>query len=178
MNTQKWVIDPAHSEVSFKVRHMMISNVKGEFKTFSADITTRDDDFSKADVKVTVDAASIATGNTDRDVHVKAPDFFDVEKYPEIMFKGKKLEPVDGDGSFEIYGELTIKGITKEVKLDVEFGGIQKDPWGNEKAGFSVNGKIDRTEWDLKWNAALETGGVLVSDTVNINCEVQLMRSA
>lgn len=156
----------------------MISNVKGKFTEFSADITTVDDDFSKAEVTVKVEAASVNTGNPDRDKHVKGADFFDVEKYPEIVFKGKKLEAVDGDGSYELYGDLTMKDVTLPVKLEVEFGGILKDPWGNEKAGFTVNGKINRTEWGLVWNTALETGGVLVSESVNISCEIQLVRSA
>ena len=130
-----------------------------------------------AEIDFWMNPASISTGSADRDAHLAGADFFDVENYKEITFIANTYENVDNDGSYELYGDLTIKGITKRIKLDVEFGGVMKDPWGNEKAGFSINGKIIRKDWGLNWNAALETGGVLVSDEVRINCEVQLLKS-
>ena len=173
----KWVIDPAHSEIAFKVKHLMITNVKGVFNEFEASIYTTGDDFMSAEIDVWIDPASVSTGDEGRDKHLKSADFFDIENHKEINFVANTYEKVDNDGSYELYGDLTIKGITKRVKLDVEFGGVVKDPWGNEKAGFTINGKINRKDWGLNWNAALEAGGVLVSENVYINCEVQLMKS-
>jgi len=176
-NKIKWVIDPAHSEIAFKVKHLMITNVKGVFTEFEASIYTTGDDFMTAEVDFWMNPASVNSGNADRDAHLKGPDFFDVEHHKEITFTANTYEKVDDDGSYELYGDLTIKGITKRIKLDVEFGGVMKDPWGNEKAGFSINGKINRKDWQLNWNAALEAGGLLVSDEVRISCEVQLLKS-
>ncbi|MEO7264004.1 MAG: YceI family protein [Ferruginibacter sp.] len=177
MEKEKWVLDPAHSEIGFKVKHLMITNVKGSFTEFDASIYTTGDDFMSAEIDCWINAASITTGSADRDKHLVSPDFLDVEYHKQITFIANTYENVDGDGSYELWGELTIKGISKKIKLDVEFGGVVKDPWGNEKAGFTINGKINRADWGLTWNAALETGGVLVSDTINISCEVQLMRA-
>lgn len=176
-NKEKWVIDPTHSSIEFKIRHLMITNVKGNFNEFEASIYTTGDDFMTAEVDLTINAASVNTGNEDRDKQVKSEDFFYVEKFPQINFQSDSYENVDDDGSYELWGNLTIKGITKKVKLEVEFGGVVKDPWGNEKAGFTINGKINRKDWALNWNAALETGGVLVSDDVKISVEIQLKRS-
>ena len=174
-NPTKWVLDPAHSEILFKVRHMMIANVKGEFRKFNATILTEGDDFSKGTVEATIEAASVFTNNADRDAHLKSADFFDAEKYSELKFTGISLTRPDDD-NYLLKGILEIKGIKKEVRFDVEFGGINKDPWGNTKAGFSLNGKINRKDWELNWNAALETGGVLVSDEVKITAEVQFAK--
>lgn len=170
----KWVSDPAHSELVFKVKHLMITNVKGEFTKFSAEM--EGDDFTKSKINVTIDASSITTNDAQRDGHLKSADFFDVEHHKEISFAGTSFTKVTEE-KYLLKGMLTIKGISKEVVLDVEFGGINKDPWGNEKAGFSVNGKINRKDWGLNWNAALESGGVLVSDEVRINAEVQFIKS-
>ena len=177
MEKEKWVIDTAHSEIGFKIRHLMISNVKGSFKEFDASILTTGDDFMTAEVDFWINPDSVDTNSDDREKHLKGPDFFDVEHYKEINFTANTYEKVDNDGSYELYGDLTIKGITKRVKLDVEFGGVIKDPWGNEKAGFTINGKINRKDWDLNWNSTLEAGGVLVSEEVRISCELQLMKS-
>ncbi|SHF54438.1 Polyisoprenoid-binding protein YceI [Mariniphaga anaerophila] len=180
METQektKWVLDPAHSEILFKVKHLMITNVKGEFRTFSAEAFADGTDFSSADVNVTIDALSVFTNNDDRDAHLRSADFFDVENNKTITFKSLALNRVD-DGEFELTGLLTIRGIAKKVTLDVEFGGINKDPWGNKKAGFSLEGKISRKDWNLNWNAALEAGGVLVGDEVKISAEVQFTQQA
>lgn len=173
---EKWVIDPTHSEISFKIRHLMITNVKGSFNNFDATIYSTGDDFTTAEIECWIDAASVNTGNADRDAHVKGPEFFDAATFPQIIFEATGYENVDNDGSYELIGDLTIKGIAKTIKLDVEFGGVVKDPWGNEKAGFTINGKVNRKDWGLNWNTALETGGVLISDEIRISCDIQLMR--
>lgn len=170
-----WVLDPTHSELLFKVKHLMITNVKGEFRNFNASLESLGTDFSKAKLSVTVDAESIFTNNNDRDNHLKSADFFDVENHKELTFEGTSFNKLDDD-NYQLKGNLTIKGVTKEITLDVEFGGIAKDPWGNEKAGFSLSGKINRKDWGLNWNAALEAGGVMVSDEVRINGEVQFVK--
>ena len=172
----KWVLDAAHSEIGFKVKHLMLTNVKGEFKTFEASIYTTGDDFMSAEIDFWLDPASVDTRRADRDGHLRSADFFDVENHKQINFVANTYEAVDNDGSYELYGDLTITGITHRVKLDVEFGGVMTDPWGNKKAGFTINGKINRKDFGLNWNAALEAGGVLVSDEVRISCEVQLMK--
>lgn len=174
----KWGIDHAHSEIAFKVKHLMITNVKGVFTSYDADIVTTGEDFMTAEIDFWMDPSSVSTGSPDRDNHMKSPDFFDIEKHKQITFVANSYENVDGDGSYELYGDLTIKGITKRIKLDVEFGGVMKDPWGNHKAGFTINGKINRKDWELNWNAALEAGGFLVADDVYISCDVQLVRQS
>ena len=173
--TSKWVLDPAHSEILFKVKHMMITNVKGEFRKFNAEVESKGISFIGSTIKGTIDASSVFTNTDDRDNHLNSADFFDVNNYKELSFNGSELTKVEKD-KYQLKGNLTIKGITKPVVFDVEFGGINKDPWGNEKAGFSLDGKINRKDWGLSWNAALETGGVLVSDEVRINAELQLVR--
>ena len=170
----KWVLDPTHSELVFKVKHLMITNVKGQFRNFSARI--EGEDFTNSKLNITIDASSISTNDDQRDGHLKSPDFFDVENHKEILFEGTSFVLLN-DEKYVLKGMLTIKGISKEATLDVEFGGINKDPWGNEKAGFSVSGKINRKDWGLNWNAALESGGVLVSDEVRISGEVQLVKT-
>ena len=173
----KWSIDPAHSEVAFKVKHLMIANVKGLFKQFEASIVTTGDNFLTAEIDFTIDPSSIDTGAADRDGHLKGADFFDVENHKQINFVANTIEKGGSDDEFAIFGDLTMKGISKQIKLDVEFGGIGQDPWGNTKAGFTVTGKINRKDWDLNWNAAIEAGGVLVSDEVKINCDIQLLKA-
>jgi len=177
-NKTKWGLDPAHSEIAFKVKHLMITNVKGVFKDFDASIFISGNDFVTSDINLKLNPASIDTGVPDRDVHLKSADFFDLDNHKQILFAGKSFDKTDDDGNYILHGDLTIKGITKPVKLDVEFGGVMKDPWGNEKAGYVLNGKINRKDWGLTWNAALEAGGLLVSDEVKINCEVQLVKQA
>ena len=174
-NTTKWILDPSHSEILFRVKHLMITNVKGEFRKFKAEVTTNGDGFNSASATAVIDATSLFTNEENRDNHLKSVDFFDIENYKEITFDAVSMNKVD-DGNFKLTGNLTIKGITKPVTFDVEAGGIAKDPWGNEKAGFSLSGKINRKEWGLIWNAALETGGVLVGDEVKINAEVQFVK--
>lgn len=173
MKTTKWAIDPTHSEITFKVKHLMISNVKGEFRTFQANIDG--EDFTNSTISANIDASSISTNNNDRDTHLKSPDFFEVEKYPVITFVSTSIKKVDDD-EFKLVGDLTIKGTTKEITLDTEFGGFMKDPYGNEKAGFSINGKLNRKDFGLNWNAALEAGGVMVANEIKIYAEVQFIK--
>jgi polyisoprenoid-binding protein YceI len=146
MANTNWNLDPAHSEITFKVKHMMIANVTGSFQKYDTKVQTNGDDFASASISFTADTATIDTANTDRDNHLKSVDFFDAAKYSQIKFTSTKLEKKGGD-EFVLHGDLTIKDVTKPVKLDVEFGGIGKDPWGNEKAGFTLTGKIKRTDF-------------------------------
>jgi polyisoprenoid-binding protein YceI len=178
MATTNWVIDPTHSEVQFKVKHLMIATVSGSFNIFTASIQTEDEDFTKAKITFTIDVNSISTGNADRDAHLKSADFFDAVNHPQIKFVATKYESVDNDGSYELYGDLTMRGTTKNVKLDVEFGGVVEDAYGNTKAGFTINGKINRKDFGLSWSAVTEAGGVVVSDEVRIACEIQLIKQA
>jgi len=171
----KWSIDQAHSEIDFKVRHLMIAYVKGSFKTFDASIYTNAKDFTTAEIDLWIDTTSINTGDAKRDEHLKSLDFFDAQNHKQITFTSSTIGNPDQDGNHELWGELTMIGVTKNVKLNVQFGGIIKDPWGNEKAGFTVTGKINRSDWGLVWNANLETGGLMVSDEVAISCEVELI---
>lgn len=173
-NQTKWSIDQAHSVITFKVRHLMIANVKGSFKIFDASIYTSGKDFTTAQIDIWIDASSITTGDSKRDEHLKSADFFDVENHKQIAFTSGDFEKADAEGRQELWGELTMKGITKKIKLTVEFGGIIIDPWGNEKAGFTLTGTINRNDWGLVWNSTMETGGLLVGETVKISCEVEL----
>lgn len=166
----KWKLDPTHSEINFKVRHMMISNVKGSFTEFNGEIESQDDQFKNAATTATIRTSSISTNNTDRDHHLKSAEFFDVEKNPEITFSATSLND-------EITGNLTISGVTKPVKLEVEFGGIKKDPWGQMRAGFSFEGKIKRSDFGLNWNVALETGGFLVGDDIKISGDLEFIQA-
>ncbi len=174
----KWAIDPTHSEIAFRVKYLMITNIKGVFRDFSARIFTTGSNFVTSEIEFTLKTASLDTGAADRDSHVRSADFLDVEKYNWISFSGKKAEKADNKGNYILYGDLTIKDIIRPVKLNVEFGGVMKDPWGNEKAGFTLTGKVNRKDWGLNWNAALEAGGVLLSDDVTITCDVQLVRQS
>jgi polyisoprenoid-binding protein YceI len=171
----KWSVDQAHCEIGFKVRHLMITHVKGTFKTFDASIYTNSNDFTTAEVDLWIDPTSIVTGDAKRDEHLKSKDFFDVENHKQITFTSSTMGKPDPDGNQELWGELTMLGITQNIKLNVQFGGFVKDPWGNEKAGFTVSGKINRSEWGLVWNTTIETGGLMVSDEVDISCEVELI---
>ena len=171
----KWTIDPSHSEIAFKVKHLMIVNVKGVFTEYNPSIYTNDDDFTTAEFDFWMNPNSLKTNDEKRDAHLRSADFFDTEHHKEITFRSNTIEKT-GEDEYELWGDLTIKGITKKIKLNVEFGGIQKDPWGGERAGFSITGKVNRKDWELNWNAVLESGGVLVGDNVNIACEVELVK--
>lgn len=173
-NPNKWSVDQAHSEITFKVRHLMISNVKGAFTIFDASIHTTGKDFMTAEIDLWIDAGSLTTGDVARDEHLRSSDFFDVETHKQISFVGSTIGESDRTGNRDLWGELTMKGIMKNVNLAVQFGGIVRDPWGNEKAGLTISGKLNRADWGLVWNAALEAGGVLVSDEISILCELEL----
>ena len=175
MATTKWILDATHSELGFKVKHLMISNVSGSFKNFTAEVETEDDDFSKANVVVTADMASVFTNNEQRDAHLRNSDFFEVEQYPELKFQSTRMEKIDND-EFIVHGLLTLKGVTKPVKLQVEFSGVTNDPWGSERAGFTVSGKLNRKDWGVNYNALLETGGVALSEEVKIQAEIQVVK--
>jgi polyisoprenoid-binding protein YceI len=171
----KWKIDPTHSEVQFKVKHLMITTVTGHFKTFDLEVETETEDFHTAKhIVFTADIDSIATNNEQRDAHLKSSDFFHAEEHPQLRFDGKKYE-AKGDTA-KLHGDLTIRGITKPITLNVEYGGTVVDSYGQTKAGFTLTGKISRKEFGLKWNAVTETGGVVVSDEIKIHAEVQLVK--
>jgi polyisoprenoid-binding protein YceI len=170
-----WQLDPTHSEIGFKVKHLMITNIKGEFRNFSAAIDG--EEFSKAAISAMIDTSSIFTNEDNRDAHLKNADFFDVDNHKEMTFKGSSLNKID-DENFELTGMLSIKGISKEIKLDVEYGGTSTDPWGNEKMGFSINGKINRSDYGLNFNAALETGGFLLGEEVKISADLQFVKKS
>ncbi len=175
--TTTWKIDPAHSEIQFKVKHLMITTVTGYFRKFDLIVETEDEDFTKAKkIEFTADATSIDTNSEQRDTHLRSADFFDVEKFGEIRFSGKALERA-GD-EYKLTGDLTIRGVTKPVTVNVSFGGIVVDPYGQTKAGFEVTGKISRKEFGLVWNAMTEAGQVVVSDDIRLLCEVQIIRQA
>jgi polyisoprenoid-binding protein YceI len=177
MASNKWILDPTHSEVEFKVKHMMISTVSGKFTQFEAVVQTEEEDFTTAKVDFTIDVNSITTGSEQRDGHLKAPDFFDTAKFPQIRFTATKYENVDNDGSYEVYGDLTIRDVTRQVKLDAEFGGVIKDPWGNTRAGITVSGKINRKEFGLQFHAVTEAGNVVLSDDVRIHVGLEFIKA-
>ncbi len=172
----KWSIDQAHSEITFKVRHLMIAHVKGKFKTFDASIYTRGKNFKTAEIDMLIEVSSISTDDEKRDEHLLSEEFFDAKKHNQISFVSSTIAKKDESGNHELWGELTIKGITKTVVLNVEFGGIIKDPWGNEKAGFTVTGKIHRADFGLTMNVPLEGGGVVVGEEVSISCDIELTK--
>ncbi|MEO8516002.1 MAG: YceI family protein [Flavobacterium sp.] len=175
MATTNWAIDPTHSEIGFKVKHMMFTNVSGKFENYNANITTSDDDFSNATIEFSADINSVDTRNADRDNHLKSADFFDAENHPKMTFKASSFTKIDEE-NYELAGDLTMRGVTKFVKLPTEFSGLMKDPWGNTKVGLNISGKINRKDWGLNWNSALEAGGVLVGEDVKLNIELQLLK--
>jgi polyisoprenoid-binding protein YceI len=171
----KWAIDSTHSEVQFKVKHMMISTVTGYFSKFDASVETEDENFETAKIDFTADLNSISTNNEQRDAHLRTSDFFDVENHPQITFKGNKLEKVSDD-EYKLTGDLTIRGNTKPVTLAVDYGGMAQDPWGNTRVGFTLNGKISRKEFGLHWNAMTETGGIVVGDEVKLHINAEFIK--
>jgi polyisoprenoid-binding protein YceI len=177
MTTNTWNIDATHSGINFSIRHMVVSKVRGRFAKYSGTIAVNGDDLTRSVVEATIDAASIDTGTPQRDQHLRSADFFDVERFPELRFKSKRIEQVD-DARYRVIGELTIRDVTREVALDVEYGGRAKDPWGNERIGFVARTALDRKDFGLQWNQALEAGGVLVGDRVDIELEVQAVRAS
>lgn len=175
--TVLWRIDPTHTNVEFGVRHLMISTVKGRFGAVEGTVTVEDGDPATAQIDVRIDAASIDTRVEQRDAHLRSADFFDVEKHPALTYTSRSVERTGG-GKLKVVGDLTIRGVTREVVLDVEELGTVRDPWGNDRAGYSAKGKLDREAFGLTWNQALEAGGVLVGNEVKISLEVELVRQA
>jgi polyisoprenoid-binding protein YceI len=173
--TVKWTLDPSHTQLQFRVKHMMLTNITGDFKKFDVHAETEGDDFSTAKITATIDTASVVTGNEQRDTHLKSDDFFNAEKYPEIKFTGTSLTHV-GDDHWILQGDITIRDVTKAVSFEVLYMGMMDDPWGNRKVGFEVNGKIKRKEFGLKWDAVTEAGGVVAGDEVRIHCNVQFIK--
>lgn len=170
-----WSIDSAHSQVNFSVRHMMITNVRGRFDKFSGTVNFNEQDPARSSVEVQIDAASVNTNDAKRDEHLKSPDFFDVQKFPSLSFKSTRIELLDKK-SAKIYGDLTIHGVTKEAVLNTEYIGQSKSPWGTTSAGFSASAKVNRKDFGLEWNVALETGGMLVGDDIKVDIEVEIIK--
>ncbi|QDE84041.1 YceI family protein [Myxococcus xanthus] len=176
MATTTWNIDTTHSGIHFSVRHMVIAKVRGSFRKYSGAVSLDEQDVTKSSVAVTIETASIDSGVEQRDNHLRSPDFFDVEKFPSITFKSTKVEKASGNG-LKVTGNLTIRDVTREVVLDAEQLGVGKDPWGNVKAAFEAKTSVDRRDFGLTWNQALETGGVLVGEKIEIAIEVQSVKA-
>jgi polyisoprenoid-binding protein YceI len=175
MSLVKWSLDPTHSEIQFKVKHLMITTVTGQFNSFSGTVETEGDDFTTAKVHFQADINSISTNNEMRDAHLKNNDFFDAENHPNLTFESKGMKKVD-DETYKLIGILTIRGVSKEVALNVEFGGIANDPWGNTRAGFTITGKINRQDFGVSFGGITETGSVLLSDEVKIIGSAQFVK--
>lgn len=177
MSKRDWTIDAAHSEVHFAVRHMVVSKVRGAFERWTAALQLDEEDLTRSSVEVTIEAASIQTRNEQRDGHLRSPDFLDVERHPTITFRSKRVE-ADGGSSYRVVGDLTIRGLTREVVLETDFGGVARDPWGADRAGFQARLAIERSDFGLTWNQVLEAGGVLVGDRIDISIEVEAVAQA
>jgi polyisoprenoid-binding protein YceI len=179
MNTKintKWTIDKAHSEVQFKAKHLVISTVTGQFNEFDAWLETDGENLENASAGFTAEVNSISTGNADRDNHLKSADFFDAENYPQIKFESTNFERVD-DNNYKMMGNITMRGTTKEIRLNVEYGGSMVDPYGNSKAGYEITGKVNRHDFGLKWNAVTEAGGVVVGEDIKLALNIQMQKS-
>jgi len=171
----KWAFDQSHTKIGFSVSHLVITDVEGQFKDYEGTVSVPGEGFENAKIDFTADIASIDTENEKRDEHLRSDDFFNAEKYPKLTFNSKSFKKVDGD-NFKLIGDLTIRDVTKEVELDVTYNGTVKDPWGNTKAGFSLEGEINRFDYNLKWNATIETGGLVVGEDVTIIGKLQLVK--
>jgi polyisoprenoid-binding protein YceI len=170
-----WKIDPAHTRIEFSARHMMITTVRGEFQKFSGTVDFDEKNPTNSKIKIEIDAASLNTHTADRDTHLRSADFLDVQNFPTITFTSKSVTVKDGNHA-RLVGDLTIHGVTKDVALDVEYSGLLKSPWGTTVAGFNATTKINRKDWGLVWNVAIEAGGVLVSEEISINIEAELIQ--
>jgi len=170
-----WKIDPTHSEIQFKVKHLMISTVTGHFTNFDATVQSASEDFSDATITFEADVDSVNTKNADRDKHLLAPDFFDAAQYPKLKFVSKSVKKID-DEQYKVIGDLTIRDTTKPIELSVEYGGTLTDPWGQVKAGFELSGKINRKEFGLSFHATTDTGGLVLGDEVKLQANVEIVR--
>lgn len=177
MALTKWILDPTHAEIQFKVRHLMITHITGSFGKFTAEAETEGVNFETAKVSFTAEVDSITTNNEQRDGHLKSADFFESSKYPLLTFTSSKLERISGE-EYTLYGDMSFHGITKNIKLQVEHGGVINDPWGKTRTGFTVEGKINRKDFGLVWNAPTEAGGVVVGDEVKIHVSVEFVKQA
>jgi polyisoprenoid-binding protein YceI len=177
MNTKTWNIDTSHSGINFSVRHMVVSKVRGRFAKFAGVIDLNEDDLTHSTLEATIDAASIDTGTPERDAHLRSADFFDAEAFPTLRYRSRRIEALSGD-RYRVIGDLTIRDVTREVPLEVEYGGRAVDPWGNERAGFSARASLERKEFGLAWNQVLEAGGVLVGERVDIDIELEVVSAA
>lgn len=177
MSTERWEIDSSHSSIQFTVRHLVIAKVRGQFSRWTGSLQVPAGDFERASLDVAIDASSIDTGVADRDAHLRSGDFFDVEGHPEITFRSTGIKRA-ADDRLKVTGGLTIKGITRDVVLDVEVLGQARDPWGNERAAFSASTSIDRRDFGLTWNQVLETGGVMVGERIDITIDIEAVRQA
>lgn len=171
----KWLIDPAHTQIQFKVKHLVISTVTGSFDKFEGGMDSSREDFTDAEVWFSADAASVNTGIPDRDNHLRSADFFDAANHPKLTFKSTGIQKNGGD-KYKLTGDLTIRGTSRPIELDVEYGGLMKDPWGNTKLGFELTGKLHRKDYGLNWNAITEAGGLVVSEEVKISINVEVSR--
>jgi polyisoprenoid-binding protein YceI len=176
MTTTQWNLDAAHSSIGFSIRHMF-SKVRGRFATFTGVVNFDDADLTRSAAEISIDASSIDTGTSQRDGHLRSPDFFDVEKFPKIQFRSTRIEKVE-DTRYRVVGDLTMHSVTREVSLDVEYAGRGKDPWGNERVAFAGKTSLDRREFGLQWNQALEAGNLLVGDKVEIEIDLQAVKAA
>jgi polyisoprenoid-binding protein YceI len=177
MAQTQWSLDKSHSKVGFSVSHLVITDVDGYFKDYEATVTTNSDDFSSAQVNFSVNTTSIFTDNEGRDKHLRSDDFFNSEKFPKMTFVGKSMKKTS-DNKYKLVGDLTIRDVTKQVELDVKYNGMVKDPWGNTKAGFKVTGEINRFDYNLKWNKAIETGSLVVGKEVELVIDLQLIKKS
>ncbi len=170
-----WAFDKTHSKIQFDVTHMVISEVSGQFQEYEGTVVTSKEDFSDARINFSIDVKSIDTDNEDRDKHLHSADFFDIEKYPKITFKSKSMKKT-GKNQFKLTGDYTMHGVTKEITLDVKYGGTVKDPYGNIKAGFKITGIINRADFGLKYNSVMDSGGMLIGEEVTITCKIELIK--
>ncbi len=173
--TTTWKIDPVHSSIQFTVSHLVISKVTGNFKNFNGILKTNNDDFTDPDIEINIDVNSINTENEKRDNHLRSQDFFYTEKYPQIVFKSTSFKKIS-ENKYKLTGDLTMRGVTRSIDLDVVYNGTVKDPWGNQRAGFSISGSVNRFDYNLKWNSLMEAGGAVVGKTVDILCNVEMVK--
>jgi polyisoprenoid-binding protein YceI len=175
MTTTKWNLDSSHTEIGFRVKHMMLTNISGKFQNFEGSLERYDNSFDNASITFTSEVSSLNTGNQDRDVHLLSTDFFDAEQYPNIIFISRSFKK-NNDKEFLLEGDLTMHGIKRAISLQAEFEGINQDPWGNTRAGFNMQGKLNRKDWGLTWNSLLETGGMMVGEDITLNVQLQFIQ--